>query len=218
MTRSLLTLLEKERVMTYHKYLKMLAVLAVPLLVGSQCVVLFSSGTGSDKDDEDKEEELLAVVRTGSLGDTPIRGVYYESGSLSGVTGDNGEFEYEEGKPVRFSIGAIALGDPVEGKALVTELDLVPKGTADTPAVVNLSRLLQSLDAEPDDAAITIPPQVRSAAVKSNTAIASSIEYLDFSDDAAFLNAASQLVAVLGADYPFTPVLVDKEQVRARLE
>jgi len=143
--------------------------------------------------------------------------VSYESGSLAGITGSNGEFRYEVGNTIRFYLGDITLGAPVTGKAVITPLDLVPDGTADTPAVVNIARLLQSLDSEPDDDVISIPPEVRAAAVRSNEALSPAIEFLDFSNEAAFVNAASQLVAVLASDYPFTAVLVDANQARTHL-
>ena len=68
----------------------------------------------------------------------------YRSGSLSGLSGPEGEFEYEQGGTVQFFIGDITLGQAVPGKALITPLDLVPGGSLDTPAVINIARLLQS--------------------------------------------------------------------------
>jgi hypothetical protein len=44
--------------------------------------------------------------------------------------------------------------------------------------------------------------------------LSSAIEFLDFSDDPAFVNAASKLVAVLTRDYPFTAVLIDADTAR----
>ena len=201
----------------HRKAFLILLLLAVPLLVGSQCAVFFSSGSGSDDDDKDEDEEVI-VVATGQLGSTPVRGADYVSGSLSGVTGSNGEFRYEVGEPIRFSIGDIPLGREVSGKNVITVQDLAAaSGAADTEAI-NMERLLQSLDAEQGDDAITIPAQVRAKAVKSNATVASAITYLDFSDDTAFANAASQLVSVLTSDYPFTGVLVDADTARRSLD
>jgi len=195
----------------------MLVLLTMPLLGGGQCTLFYSSG--SDDDDEEASiTDVVVVVGDGTLVDAPVEGVHYESGSVAGITGSNGEFRYEVGNTVRFSIGDITLGRPVAGKALITPLDLVENGTADTPAVINIARLLQSLDSEPGDGVITIPPEVRAAAVRSNEALSSAIEILDFSDEPAFINAASQLVAVLASDYPFTAVLVDAEQARAHMD
>jgi hypothetical protein len=44
------------------------------------------------------------------------------------------------------------------------------------------------------------------------------LNFLKFSDEAAFLNAGSQLVAVLTDDYPFTATLVDADEARQRMK
>jgi hypothetical protein len=203
--------------MPNRKYLPVILLLVVPLLAGGQCTIFYSSGDDDD-DDEETGNATVVVVANGVLVDAPVEGVRYESGTLAGITGSSGEFRYEVGNTVRFSIGDIALGRPVAGKAVITPLDLVENGTSDTPAVINIARLLQSLDSQPGDAIITIPAKVRAAAVRSNPAVATAIEFMDFSDEPAFINAASQLVAVLAGDYPFTAVLVDADQARAHLE
>jgi len=201
-----------------RKYMLVVALLAMPLFGGSQCS--FYAASGGDSNDSDKKDEdagLTVVVEGGRLIDAPVEGVSYQSGSLAGITGSSGEFQYEVGNTIRFFIGDIALGQAVSGKPVITPLDLVVDGATDTPAVINIARLLQSLDSDPGDGVITIPAAVRAAAARSNEALSSAIEFLDFSDATAFVNAASQLVAVLTRDYPFTAVLVDADNARARM-
>ena len=190
----------------YRRACLLVVLIAVPFLAGSQCAVFFSSGGGSDN--RDKDDEVI-VVASGTFGTTPVAGIDYVSGSVSGVTGSDGGFEYEQGQPVQFSIGDIALGRAVAGKALITPAELVATGAMDTTAAINIERLLASLDAEPGDAAITVAPSARAKAVKTDSGVAAAIEYLDFADEDAFVNAASQLVTVLTADYGFTGMLVD---------
>ncbi len=205
--------------MTIRRFLPFLTVLAMPLLVGSSCAIFFSSGGGSgNRDDKEKDPEQIIVANSGIFGEVPTQGVSYESGALSGTTDSTGAFHYEVGKPVRFFIGAVALGEPVAGKSLIAARDLVPEGATDTPAVINISRLLLSLDSQPNDDGITIPAAVRSAAVRSNPNVASAIEFLDFADDLAFTNAASQLLATLTSDYPFTATLVDGKTAQERMK
>ena len=204
--------------MISRKYILLLTLMAIPLLAGSQCAFFFSSGGGSsDSDDDDDRSGLVVKVSDGQFIDAPVQGVGYTSGELSGVTGDNGEFQYEDGNTVQFFIGDINLGDAAIGKAVITPMDLVEDGAIDTTAVLNIARLLQSLDSDPDDEVITIPARVRAAAVKSNEGLSSAVEFLDFADEQAFANAASQLVAVLTHDYPFTAVLVEPEKARAHM-
>ena len=191
--------------------------LALPWLIGgTECSFVATSG-GSSSDSEQRNG-LVIVIQDGQLVDAPVEGVRFESGTLSGVTGPNGEFQFEDGATVAFFIGDIPLGGAVPGKALVTPLDLVPGGNIDTPAVINIARLLQSLDALPGDARITIPAQVRGLARRSNSGLSASIDALDFADDAAFVNAASQLVATLTQAYGFTAVLVDAATARQHLQ
>jgi hypothetical protein len=188
-------------------------------LAGAKCAFVATSGSGSGHEDKDRGGGggLIVVINDGQLVDGPVQGVRYESGSLSGFTGSDGEFQYEEGNTIRFSIGEIVLGASVKARAFMTPLDLVPGGTLDTPAVINIARLLQSLDSVPGDKRITIPPLLRTAAAVNNEPVAYAIQSLDFSDDAAFVNAASQLVATLTAGYGFTAVLVDAESARQHL-
>ena len=94
--------------------------------------------------------------------------------------------------------------------------DLVVEGAQDSTALINISRLLQSLDSNLDDVIITIPGAVRKAAVRTNEDVSTAIEYLDFSNDPVFVNSASQLVAALTQDYSHTATLVDAETVQKR--
>lgn len=194
-----------------------LCLAALPLLVGSQCAFFFSSGGDSDrkKINHDDEEKVI-VAAGGHFGEPPVQGLSFESGALSGVTDTDGTFQYEAGKTVRFFLGDITLGAAVPAKPAMSSKDLVPEESPDSPAAVNIDRLLLSLDSEPADAVITIPAQVRSAAVRANGQVAPAIEFLDFAEDTAFLNSASQLVAVLTSEYPFTASLVGAEIVQQR--
>ena len=204
--------------MISRKYMLVVALLAMPLFGGSECS--FYAKSGGDSRDSDKKDEnagLTVIVDDGRLIDSPVEGVSYQSGSLAGITGSSGEFQYEVGNTIRFFIGDIALGRAVMGGSVITPLDLVVDGATDTPAVINIARLLQSLDSDPGDGVITIPAAVRAAAVRSNVALTSAIEVLDFSDATAFVNAASHLVAVLTRDYPFTAVLVDADNARTHM-
>ena len=212
--------------MISKRSLLIVIVMAIPALMGSQCVFVATSGNNNsckptiDKpcDSQNNTDPVVVVtVDNGQLIDAPVQGVRYESGSVSGITGDLGEFQYETGGTIRFFIGDIALGEAVRGKAVITPLDLVPNGTIDSPAVINIARLLQSLDSIPGDNRITIPSVLRAEAVRSNGAVAASIQYLDFADETAFVNAATQLISTLTASYPFTAVLVDRQNAQEHL-
>jgi len=183
---------------------------ALPFLAGSSCAVFWSSSDdSSDEDERKRDDEGFVIVATGHFGDPPVAGLRYAAGDLSGTTGENGEFDFEPGKPVQFFLGDISLGPPVAAQPLMTAKDLGAEATGET----NIRRLLWSLDAEPGDSAITIPAAVQATAVTTNADVAWAIAFLDFADDEAFANSASQLVAVLAADYPFTAVLAEAGDV-----
>ena len=200
-----------------RKFSVVFALLALASLTGSQCVIVAKSG-GSSQEDDEQTSNLVVIIHEGRLVDAPVEGAGYRSGSLAGITGPAGEFQYQAGEAVRFFIGDIALGEAVQGKAIITPLDLVPGGTLDSPAVINIARLLQSLDSLPGDARISIPATVRAAAAAQDPGVSGAIEFLDFSDDTAFTNTAAQLVATLTAGYPFPALLVDAHSARAHLQ
>ena len=204
-----------------HRLLLIVTLLGLPFVVGSSCAFFFSTGGSDgkvivkdDDDDDDDEEEITpSSAQTGAFNSPATAGIEYASGSLAGVTDANGQFEYIEGQTVQFFIGDIALGAPVEGKPSISPEDLTDPDAAGEEAAINIARLLYSLDADTSDEMVTIPADVRSAAVRSNAPVAAAIEFLDFSDEAAFNNAASQLLAVLTDGYPHTAALVDADSV-----
>ncbi len=74
---------------------------------------------------------------------------YSTSSGLGGVTDSSGTFYYNSGDKVSFTIGGISLGS-VTGAAKLTPVEVMgASGTADQK-VINLSRLLQTLDADGD--------------------------------------------------------------------
>lgn len=211
-----------------NRLLLVFTLLALPFVVGSSCAFFFSSGGSGGTivkkdDDDDDDDEEPGFVQTGTFSShaasshaassPAVAGVGFKSGTLSGVTDSNGQFRYVEGATVRFFIGDISLGAPVPGKPSISPGDLVAQDAAGKAAATNIKRLLHSLDADTADDSVTIPATVRRAAVRSNASVSAAIEFLDFSDEAAFNNAASQLVAALTDDYSHTATLVDADSL-----
>ncbi len=113
------------------------------------------SGGGGDGD--------APNINTGQLIDSPVQGLEYRTSTQSGTTDSQGNFRYEVGEKITFSIGNVVLGTTL-AKSVITPLDLVPGATDETnPAVINILRLLQSLDVDGNpDNNITITPQIAS--------------------------------------------------------
>jgi hypothetical protein len=111
------------------------------LLMSLICLFLLSACGGSSDSSQVKSDALLK----GQFIDSPVANLKYRTETQSGVTNDKGEYAYKEGETVTFSIGGIDLPS-VKAKATVTPLDLVNTTDTNNLTVVNILRLLQSLD------------------------------------------------------------------------
>lgn len=101
------------------------------------------SGSGSSSDDE-------SAVLEGTFVDSPVTGLVFQSPSVQGQTSDTGTFQYRAGERVSFRLGDLTLGEG-EGERIMTPLSLVAGAKdAGDPAVLNISRLLQTFDADGD--------------------------------------------------------------------
>ena len=85
------------------------------------------------------------VENTGTLIDSPVSGIRYQTESVTGTTNASGEFSYLDGEIVTFLIGDISL-PPVAAGSVITPLDILDTQDINNPPVVNMARLLQSLD------------------------------------------------------------------------
>ncbi|MDO6784484.1 hypothetical protein Q4583_10190 [Neptunomonas phycophila] len=113
-------------------------------------------GGGSSSDDDEP------ATAEGRFLDSPVEGLQYTSGDITGVTDANGTFIYSVGGTVLFTVGDVVLGS-ANGSTVITPLDLVPDAADENDdTVVNLLRFLQSLDADGDpDNGITISATVQ---------------------------------------------------------
>lgn len=106
-----------------------------------------------------------AATAVGVFRDSVVAGLGYTSGAQSGTTNAVGEFTYEIGRSVTFSVGAVVLGTAPEGRPLLTPVDLIVNGTIDSSAVINVTRFLLMLDEDGDPAnGIQISAAVRTTA------------------------------------------------------
>lgn len=86
---------------------------------------------------------------TGVFKDSNVSGMSYVSGNQSGTTGPDGNFTYEVGQSVNFSIGGVTVGN-TQGRSVVTPVDLVPGGNTNSVTVQNITRFLMMLDRDGD--------------------------------------------------------------------
>jgi hypothetical protein len=83
----------------------------------------------------------------GQFVDAPVNGLRYWTWTQEGITGVDGGFWYYPGEYAGFSIGNFLLGyAPAQQR--ITPLDLLTSSDPSDPPVINMARLLQSLDAD----------------------------------------------------------------------
>ena len=100
---------------------------------------LLSACGGSDNDSSNIPPSTTTQI--GVLTDGPVEGATYTINGISKTTNAQGEFEYQEGDEITFSIGNIDLGT-VTGSERITPVELAEDETTRT----NMLIFLQSLD------------------------------------------------------------------------
>jgi hypothetical protein len=86
---------------------------------------------------------------TGVFLDSAVANVNYQTDTLTGTTNEQGEFTYVEGESVTFSIGEVVF-PLIPAASVITPLELAESKDITEPSVVNMTRLLQSLDKDGD--------------------------------------------------------------------
>jgi len=91
-------------------------------------------------------------TNVGQFVDAPVEGLEYSSSTSSEIktTDANGQFYYQDGEKITFKIGQVILGDvvPSSSGSTVTPLDLVGTNDATNSKVVEILRVLQSIDSD----------------------------------------------------------------------
>ncbi|MBF0416734.1 MAG: tandem-95 repeat protein, partial [Magnetococcales bacterium] len=145
--------------------------------------------------------------KTGVFLDSPVGGVTYTSGSMTGVTTSSGGYAYKPGDIVVFKIGDIVLGSS-QGQSYVTPVDLAPSKNSNT--IVNILRLLQTLDSDGNpNNGIQISEQAQEAAKGVTVDINASIE--EFGSN-------NQLISLVSNPELFDPGLPPKEGLLSAVE
>lgn len=88
-----------------------------------------------------------AKPEPGHFVDANVNGLGFVTVTQSGTTGENGQFWYLPGERVAFSVGSLNLGDAL-GDRSVAPTDLFGGAEMTDSRVLNVARLLQSLDAD----------------------------------------------------------------------
>jgi hypothetical protein len=127
------------------------------LLAGMMLVAGCGGGASSGAKDP--------VPSTGVFVDSPVSNIGYRTATQSGRTGADGSYRYLPGETVVFSIGQVVTPPMAAGPLLNPMMLFGANDVASDDRVVNLARLLQSLDDDGDPSnGITIREEAHSAA------------------------------------------------------
>lgn len=112
-------------------------ILSIGFVLGSSLAITACGGGGSSSS--------AVKILNGIFKDSRVSGLSYISGEQKGITGKNGDFKYEEGNTVSFSVGGVPLGSGL-GKAVMTPVDLGVNSKLTSKEVTNKVRFLMMLD------------------------------------------------------------------------
>ncbi|MCO4800139.1 MAG: DM13 domain-containing protein [Colwelliaceae bacterium] len=116
---------------------------------------LFACGGGSGSSSTNNTSTTTPVVTpppatfTGVFVDSAVEGLQYQTATNEGMTNIDGEFIYQADEEITFSIGDIIF-PAVVANSVLTPLDILKTTDINDPAVINMLRLLQSLDFDGD--------------------------------------------------------------------
>ncbi|NRB36958.1 MAG: hypothetical protein HRU20_00660 [Pseudomonadales bacterium] len=114
--------------------------------------------------DEQNQNTTPANALQGKLLDSYVSNIVYETETLNGKTKADGTYYYLEGETVTFKIGDITLPSS-SARGLTTPFTISASTDLSDIRVINITRLLQTLDADADpDNGIHISDEVHTAA------------------------------------------------------
>jgi hypothetical protein len=157
----------------------------------------------------------MAHPKRGHFIDSPVGGLSCQTPTYSGLTDESGGFDYFPGERVDLAIGSVHIGSPLAGHK-ISPLDIFEAADTDDPRVINMARLLQSLDvdANPKEG-INITEDV--AVCLEDTVEALGLSSLNFSDDAQIEDVIQGTISCASGKEIYL-VAVSAEDAKANLE
>jgi hypothetical protein len=147
----------------------------------------------------------LAKVEPGHFVDANVSGLTYRTPTQEGITGEEGQFWWLPGERVGFHVGNLPLGNALADRSVSPE-DLFPGADLEDGRVLNVARLLQSLDGDgnPGSGSINITEPVLACLNDALAGFPPSPPEVFFADDAAVEALISATIA--GCDVPLVEV------------
>ena len=140
----------------------------------SSTLLLGCNNSDDDTSSSTTDSDTNINTETGTFVDSVVTGIGYRTETLTGVTNSEGEYSYLPGESVTFFIGNLEF-PTTEAKGVVTPLDIADTADASNQSVVNMARLLQTLDQDGDPSnGITINEAANDVAVAVDFTLESS--------------------------------------------
>ena len=114
----------------------------------SLIIMLSGCGGGGGGSSSESDEVNTAEIYSGALNAFPVKGLHYETETLSGMTDEQGGYQYREGEIINFSLGDTQLGS-APGVPEITPFDWlgITPSTDESELVTLLKRpMISSLD------------------------------------------------------------------------
>lgn len=133
------------------------------------CFSLLTACGGGGNDDNVTDTDTASTASKASTAstaqllrgvflDSPVQGLQFRTETQQGLTGAEGGFVYLPGESVVFGLGELEFAQ-VPAQPTMTPMELAGTDDIESPEVVNILRLLQSIDEDGDpDNGIVIPP------------------------------------------------------------
>lgn len=161
------------------------------------------------------ENEFVHPQR-GHFIDSPVAGLTYRTLTSWGTTDAAGAFDFFPGERVDLWLGPVHLGNPIADQK-TSPLDIFEGADISDIRVVNMARLLQSLDADGSPkAGINITYGV--TACLSSAMLAMDIDEVDFSDGFLVDDLINATIAQCASNPEVTLVAVSAEEAVANLD
>lgn len=177
------------------------------LIVGLCAGLVACGGDSSSSSNSGGDSSSSTNAKTGVFLDSAVANIGYRTETLAGVTNSAGEYDYIEGETVTFFIGNLEL-PPVTATGTVTPLDLAASNDTSDSTVVNIIRLLQSLDEDGDPTnGITITDAAKNVATQ-----------VDFGLSIAEFESSSAVTTLVANAEALNTVLISENDAIAHFE
>jgi hypothetical protein len=149
--------------------------------------------------------------------DSPVAGLTYLTPTQWGTTDKSGGFDYFPGERVQLWLESVYLGDPLADHK-ISPLDIFEAADTDDNRVINMARLLQSLDADgAPKAGIEIVPSVTACLDQAMRALNDTIQ-VNFADDFQIEDLINGTIAQCAGNEESSLVAVSAADAKANLD